>query len=100
MTAFLALALALQPARIQKPAAGSKTVSVQQLLPHIWRKTVSPGVMFEMVWDQAAGLTEFALRIDPKCPDVKLGCDLGGHTVYEDNPTIGRATVTDRKSVV
>lgn len=68
--------------------------SVQQPQPHVWRKTVAPGVVYVMSWDNVADLTEFAMRIDTRCPDVKLGCSLAGGTVYEDNSSIGRGTVS------
>ncbi len=61
---------------------------------HAWIKSIGPGLTFRTEWDESAPLIIYALRINTNCPDVSLGCDLAGHTVYENNSTLGRETVT------
>jgi hypothetical protein len=60
-----------------------------------WEKRVAPGVVLRMDWDPVAPRTMWALRVSLNSPTYRAMTQLGGRTVYEDNASKGRATVTE-----
>ena len=61
----------------------------------VWEKPIAPGLIYRMELDRETPLTIHALRWSLRSPAVAAVPELGGRTVFEDNETKGRATVSE-----
>lgn len=62
--------------------------------PHVWEKRLAPGLLYRMEWDPSIPRVVNALRITLRSPSIHAMTELAGHTVFEDNPSKGRLTVS------
>lgn len=63
----------------------------------VWEKPIAPGLVYRMEIDSTVPRVIHALRFSPGSP-VKAMVQLAGKTVYEENATKGRATVSEMAS--
>lgn len=60
----------------------------------VWEKPIAPGLTYRMEWDASNARILNALRFSLKAPGVHAEPELGGSTVYREDVTKGRATVS------
>ncbi len=80
---FLPLLAWFGPAAAQAPAR------------EVWEKPIAPGLVYRMEIERKTPLMIHALRWSTKSVAITPRPELGGKTVYEENDTKGRATVTE-----
>lgn len=61
----------------------------------VWEKPIAPGLIYRMELERETPLMVHALRWSPKSTAISVRPELGGKTVYEENLTKGRTTVTE-----
>ena len=62
--------------------------------PQVWEKSIAPGLVYRMEYDPARPMVLNAIRWTLKAPSVHAEPQLAGGTVYEENQSKGRGTVT------
>lgn len=63
-------------------------------LAQVWEKEIAPGLTYRMEYDLTLPRAVHALRYSPGAPDLRVVPELGEGTVYEDNDSKGRETVS------
>ncbi len=61
----------------------------------VWEKLLLPGLTYRMEADRATPLVLHAIRFSPGSPWVSAKPDLGRKTIFSENSTGGRATVSE-----
>ncbi len=60
----------------------------------VWEKLVAPGMVYRMEYDAKTPMTVHAVRLSMQSPAVAAVPVLAGQTVFEDNDSKGRGSVT------
>lgn len=67
---------------------------VSAAICQVWEKTVAPGLTYRMEWHPAVPRAIHAFRYSPASPSVKALPELAGGTVYENDDSNGRETIS------